>query len=56
MKKIQAQNVRLLCHPGNVFQVLDIGPERKRPKGDEFWFTLKNLNREIKVIRKNSLK
>ena len=53
---IQAQNVRLLCHPGNVYQVVGIGPERKEPKGGEYWFTQKNLKREIKVIRKNSQK
>ncbi len=50
---ISAQNVRLLCHKGNVFQVLDIGPERKRPWEGEFWFTIRNLRHEIRVIRKN---
>ena len=50
---ITAQNVRLLCREGDVFQVLDIGPEHKRPGDVEFRFTLKNLKREIRVIRKN---
>ena len=50
---ITAQNVRLLCREDNVFQVLDIGPEHKRPGDVEFRFTLKNLKREIRVIRKN---
>ena len=50
---ISAQNVRLLCHKGNVFQVLDMGPERKQPGEGEFWFTIRNIKHEIRVIRRN---
>ena len=53
---IQIQNVRLLCHPGYVYQVVGIGPDGKEPEVGEYWFTIKNLKREIKVINKNRIK
>ena len=46
--------IRAAYHEGDtIFQGLDMGPEHKLPGEGEFWFTIRNIKHEIRVIRRN---